>query len=540
MAMLRPRPAVDLEPAHAARTTRPAPHRAQSLAAAALLLFVTLAIRVWGIPNGGLLYWDEGWAARDGRLLIGTILRPEGWMILVRHFTYQEGDWKPVHDLLLGSLLAAGLSPDHLPWFAAFAGAGMMLAVAALAARRWGVPAGAVAGVVAGALPLSVYYGHHVLAEADAMAGLAVALYFWDRFWLNPAPRLAIGTLAACLVTVTINYRFFPTVVPLIATVAWRYFDRSRAGGSWRWRIALTCFLPSVALILIYLSLSVATQVLHLQRLPWQITMLTRGGSDSPTLFSFPDFYIRSLWEFGGGAVMIAILALGVFAALQRHLRDGDLLMLAAGCLCGTLLFFTAVHDKAPRVAVATIPFAALIAARGMTLWRRASLQWAAAVLACVAVLLAGWTGSSAAREPGGIGIAARWLAAHPGKIVVDRPPTVELYVRGDSRSVRAPTGFAAISELRAAGVRWVVVDANTWVLPSSAVSRQLTVCGTPAAQFGDPASWTRLWFLDGADTLHLGYEGTLAVRGHALAANRGAMAIQIYDLEAPETAACS
>jgi len=547
--MLGSRDRVDLAPSPAGRTILPAIGRAAAPAAVGLFLLLALGLRVWGMPDGGLLYYDEGWAARDGRLLISTIVKPSGWIALFQHFAYLKGDWKPAHDLLLGSLLAAGVPPDHLPWFAGLAGGVMMVTVAGLAARRWGWPAGAVAGVVVGALPLSVYYGHHVLAEPDGLAGLAVALCFWDRFWIRPARRAALAALAACLVTLTLNYRFLPTIWPLIATVAWRHFDRDKSNQRWGGRIVGICLLPTLAVILIYFFLLTGTQLLHLEQVRPLILKVVRGGSDRLTPFSFPDFYVRTFWEFGGGVVLAATLILGGVAAVRSRLRDGELLLLATGCLAGTLLFFSAVHDKAPRAVVAGIPFAALIAARGITLWRNRAWQWVGAAVICTAMLISGWIGSSAAREPGGISAAAGWLASHPGTIVADRPPTIELYLRQDrwdtgvperTRAIRDPHAFATLNEMRAAGVRWVVVDANTWILPASAVSRQLALCGKPAAAFDDRASWSRLWFLDGADTVHLGYDGTLAVRDRDLAASRGTIAIQIYDLEGPDTAGCS
>ncbi len=547
--MLGARDRVDLARSPAVRTIPPGIGRAAGPAAVGLFLLVALGVRVWGIPEGGLLYYDEGWAARDGRLLIGAIAKPSGWAALFQHFVYLKGDWKPAHDLLLGGLLAAGVSPAHLPWVAGIAGGVMMVTLTGLAARRWGAPAGVVAGVVVGALPLSVYYGHHVLAEADGLAGLAVALYLWDRFWLRLSRAAALAALAVCLVTVSLNYRFFPTVWPLIATVAWRHFGRDEATRRWGPRIVVISLLPALAVIFIYVFLLAGTQLLRLEQVAPLIMKVVRSGSDRPTPFNFPDFYIRTFWEFGGSVVLATSLILGGVAAVRNRLRDGELLLLAAGSLAGTLVFFSAVHDKAPRAAVASIPFAALIAARGITLWRNRAWQWMGAAVICTAMLITGWTASSAAREPGGISAAARWLASHPGAIVADRPPTIELYVRQDrwdtgvperTRAIRDPNAFASLSEMRAAGVRWVVVDANTWILPSSTVSRQLALCGQPAAKFDDRASWTRLWFLDGADTVHLGYDGTLAVRNQALAASRGTMAIEIYDLEGPDTAGCS
>jgi hypothetical protein len=53
--------------------------------------------------------------------------------------------------------------------------------------------------------------------------------------------------------------------------------------------------------------------------------------------------------------------------------------------------------------------------------------------------------------------------------------------------------------------------------------------------EFDDRASWSRLWFLDGADTLHRGYDGMLAERDRLLAASNAKTTVSIYDLEAPQ-----
>jgi hypothetical protein len=441
-------------------------------------------------------------------------------------------------------VLAVGVSPHDLPWVSGVAGAVMVIAVAALAWRRWGPAAAAVAGVFAGAQPLGVYYGHHVLAEADGLAGLAVALYLWDRLWDRPrSRRLVIGTTAALGLTVLLNYRFLPAVLPLLALAMWRHRGADAAEVRWHRRLLFACLLPAAALIGFYLLAALTSLAAH--NVPASVERTLRTGTGVPWPFRFPEFYARTLWEFGGIAFAVS-LALGIGSLARRRWSHTDLV--AAGTVAGTLLFFTAAADKAPRAIMVALPFAALLAARAVTLWPGRARQWTIALVLCAACLVNGGLQSGVARAPSGIGAAGRWLETRPGTMAADRAPAIFVYTNwrhadfadpGTLRGVIQPDWRTTLEDLRRRGVRWVVVDADTWIQSGSTASRSLTTCGQPVVEFDDRASWSRLWFLDGADTLHLGYDGMLAERDRLLAASNGKTTVSIYDLEGPEAATC-
>ena len=84
-----------------------------------------------------------------------------------------------------------------------------------------------------------------------------------------------------------------------------------------------------------------------------------------------------------------------------------------------------------------------------------------------------------------------------------------------------------------------MVVDAHALLLGASPVFRQLLACGHPAVEFRDPAGWSRLQFLEEADTLRLDYDAVLAVRARILAAAQGVETLRIYDLDGFGTAGC-
>src|SRR4029077_17261210 len=150
-----------------------------------LTLLLTVALRVAGLRGGGPVANDEGWAVSNGRFLLTILTHPSRWSTLLglftpgltqgQHHVYPLGnDWKPGHDLPLGVLSAMGVSPENLTWYSAAAGAIMVVLLAAMAWRRGGASAGAVAGVFAGTLPLGTVYGHRLLGEADGMAAIAI------------------------------------------------------------------------------------------------------------------------------------------------------------------------------------------------------------------------------------------------------------------------------------------------------------------------------------------------------------------------------
>jgi hypothetical protein len=545
------RAAVPVPVIHAAPP--PAPRgRLANLAAVGTLLLLTIGLRTWGLPGGGPIAYDEGWAAAGGRFLIAVITHPTIWL---RHHGHIHvfpfgNDWKFGHDLTLGGLLAAGVSPENLTWLSAAAGAVMVVVLAALAYRRWGAPAAAVAGVVAGAVPLSINYGHRIVAEAVAMAGVAIVLYLIDRWWTaRPSRLLAIATVAALLATLSLSYRLIATLLPIamvLAWLGWRYRRHDLAPTLSTGQLMRLCLVPTAGIVIVYLLIPVGAAVgLHL---PTAFSnQFIRSSAGAPLPFASPDFYLRTFWDFGG-PIFVAAACLGLAAAIWRWKSLDPLAAIALGSLVGTFLFFSAAHEKAPRVIVICIPFAALLAARATTLLTRTRWRWPVALTVCAACLVTGWAGSGFTRELSGTGQAGRWLAAHPGAIAAVRAPVYAVYtertwdplvgVDPDHTFVTA-SAASTVQDLRGEGVRWAVVDGQALLVSSSPVYAQLLACGQPTAEFNDPADWTPIQTLEAADTLHLGYGATLARRDRILSDSGGKETIRIYDLAGTGTARC-
>ena len=528
----------------------------------AVSAFITLAaiVRFRGLPGTGPVAYDEGWAPANGRFLVTFLTHPGEWAGLLHrqfHLFVFGNDGKIAHDLALGSLLAAGVSPDNLTWYPALAGIVMAVVLAALAWRRWGAAAAAVAGVFGAAVPLSVIYGHLLAAEADSLAALSVLLYLLDRWWdRRPSLRLMALTLLAFVATLTLNYRLAPVLLAL-ALVAGYLGLRSRGRlhhlrPSSAWLITL-CLMPALAMTAAYLLVLVA-DVFHVH-VPAAVHHLLRSGG-APVPFAFPDFYPRTLWDFAG-PVAVIVTAIAIVVLLWNRRRLDPLAATAIGGLLGSILFFSAVHDKAPRAMAVCVPFAALVVARAVSLPLPppplrgrvgvGGLQWMVAGLICAAVLVSGWT-SQATQAISGTGQAGRWLAERPGTIVASRAPVFTLYTERNWDLVAGPTRAHAmaplttsstIASLRQEGARWVVVDAHGLLIEQSPAFRQLIACGTPSAEFNDSASWAPRPFLEEADTLHLDYGGILRLRDQLLASVGGAQTIRIYDLTGAGTAGC-
>ena len=551
-----------------ARATRPPPAvatgrvpvaRLASIVTVALLLALTLALRIWGLPGTGLVAYDEGWSLSGGRFQVSFLTHPGDWLRLLHqhgHLFPFGHDWKISHDLLLGNLFAAGISPENLTWYSALAGAVMVVVLAALAWRRWGAPAGAVAGVFAGAVPLSIVYGHQILAEADGMAAVAVALYLWDRWWdRRPRRFLVIATVLVFALTLSVNYRLLPTILPILLVLGWlalRYRRQDLPPRASVGRLVAVCLIPAAGFVTLYLLL-LGGAALGLPRLSGYLQdEFVRSGSGAALPFALPDFYVRTFWDFLGPVVALTA-GLGCAALLWSWKKLDPLAAVALGSLLGTFVFFTAIHDKAPRAIVICVPFAALVAARAVTLLGNRALQWGAALTVCGACLVSGWAGGDSARLVSGTGDAGRWLAAHPGAIVASRAPVFVAYTErkwdvsagiDPAHAIVEPDGHrpwvvdATVQGLRQRDARWVVVDSHALIISPSPVFSELIACGRPVAEFNDPAGWSRLRFLEEADSLHLGYDAVLALRDRLLAVSQ-AQTIRIYDLAGPGTASC-
>lgn len=545
MAVTRFRPSAPEVEQRAPQSPRPW-RRLIEPAGVALLLAAAVVVRIQGLTFGGPVAYDEGWAVANGRSMLGAFLHP--LRLLHGPLTFFGRDWKPTHDFALGTLFATGVKPELLVWYSVAAGIVMATVLAALAWRRWGAPAGTVAGVIGAAAPLSVLYGHRLTAEADGAAGLAVVLLLFDQWWQRkPSRRLVIGTALAIAITGSISYRLLPPLLPLVLLAAWLgwwYRGHALPPLRARGRIVAACLIPAAAITAMYL-VTLMLGFAGLRSLARLLAHLDRAGSGIALPFSNIDFYPRVLWDFGGPLILISLVA--AMIVILWHWRQLDpLTAIGVGSLAGILAFFSVIGDKAPRAIVVTIPFTALLIARAVAFIKPTALRWMTAAGLALACVL---TGLGAAGQLGtsGSSAAGHWLAARTATIATSRPPVFALFTErrwdpalGLQPAIVHPVADTTIDELRRQGVRYVVVDAHALLVGGSAVYNQLLTCGRPIAIFPDTGGWSRLQFVEEADTLHLGYNAALDLRGRLLAQVDNSQTIRIFDLSDPATQACS
>src|SRR6266849_4260170 len=500
-------PRIGAPPAPARQTfLPPRARRLASLTGVGALLLLTVRLRLDGLPGSGPVAYDEGWAATTGRFLVSLLTHPGVWPQLRHgnlHVSIFGRHWKLGHDLILGTLMAAGVSPENLTWF-------------------------------------------------SGLAGVVIVLYLIDRWWDGrPSRGLVLLTLGVFLPTLSLSYRLVPVLLPLLAVLVWLgwwYLRHDVPPRAPTGRLASLCVVvPLLALAVIY-GLALAGRSLSWFRLPAELqNHVLRSDGTVALPFAFLDFYPRTFWEFSGPAIIVAA-AVGMAALTWNWKKLDPLAAIAAGSLMGSLLFYTAAHDKVPRAIVVCVVFGALVVARAVTLLERPALRWTMALIVCGAFLVTGWTGSGPAREASGTGAAGRWLASHPGPMVATRAPDLVIYTErhwnvnvglDPAHRIIAPGADATIGSLRLQGARWVVVDGHALINSKSSVFEQLIGCGRPVAVFDDPAGWSRVQFLEEANGLDLDYGGMLALRDQTLRVSRGEETIRIYDLEGPGTDAC-
>lgn len=460
----------------------------------------------------------------------------------------------PMHILLIGAVDRLGAPLAWLNLYSAAAGLLSILLLVWVAWRHWGATGAAVTGAFAGAMPLSIYYSHSLLAEADG--GLAVALVLAcaghrRRF------------LAACLLGLGFNYRYLPTIgpfllmggVPALGLAAlylaalnhrWRTAGATAVGTAIAWLAASRWAIPAWVLsprwrfpVLAVTSLAGSAAILLLFPVVALVPGLVRtspelqhafGTGPAPALLAHLDFYPRIAWWLVGPAFLV-VLGIALPAAWRR--RQEPALGLALALLGGGLVTLTIGYDKAPRSLFVLVGPAALLAGGAPAAARRLGTQ-AGTVLGAIAVpaMIANCAlvlpGLSAPDD--GAAAVAGWLVAHPGAYA-SQNTYVDVYQPSRPRATDAGRSVAA---LRAEGIRYVLDSGPQRVfgteMPAAA---ELGACAVPVATFADPALYTDLFMLETADVYHGGYDDALRMRARALAAAGGRPLLLIYDLEA-------
>lgn len=334
-----------------------------------LLTLAALALRLWNLPGLGDLEFDEivsvRYAALSPTALIATVAQapfehpPLFYLVL--------GAWQSLFRDLVDARTAEALTRA----FSALVGTLLVPLVAALARRAGGQSVGRYAALLAAATPLLVFYGREVRMYAPLTTLVALSLWLWWRALERPsALRWALFVLVSWLALYT---HALALAVPLTLAV-WLLLARWR-GIILPWRAAtLGCLLallgplpwalaaPGVVASLPAASAAYLTGATVLDAARTTALALAIGP-----VAAWP-------WAIAITAVWLVLVILGLRSQPADH--PGAVSLLAIG-LTITLLGAGAVLviDKpfSPRYVLNALPFAVLLAARGLALLHR---QW--------------------------------------------------------------------------------------------------------------------------------------------------------------------
>ena len=133
------------------------------------ILIAAGAIRLWGLSDRGLYYYDEG---RNHLEATATLALLTGRPGVAEYIQIRDG--RPAANLSTAALLAVHDSPDAILYLAAAWGTVTVWLVASIAARLWGPREGLIAAAALAVSPYHAVYSRCGLVDA-ALAALAAA-----------------------------------------------------------------------------------------------------------------------------------------------------------------------------------------------------------------------------------------------------------------------------------------------------------------------------------------------------------------------------
>ena len=334
-----------------------------------LLTLAALALRLWNLPGLGDLEFDEivsvRYAALSPAALIAKVAQapfehpPLFYLVL--------GAWQSLFRDLVDARTAEALTRA----FSALVGTLLVPLVASLARRAGGQSVGRYAALLAAATPLLVFYGREVRMYAPLTTLVALSLWLWWRALERPSVlRWALFVLVNWLALYT---HALALAVPL-ALAVWLLLAR------WRriilpWRAAtlgcLLTLLGPVPWVLaapgVVASLPAASAA-HLTG----ATVLDAARTAALALAVGP--VATWTWAIVIAAVWLTLVVLGLRS--QPADRPGAVALLVLGLIISLVgASAVLVIDKpfSPRYMLHALPFAVLLAARGVMLLQR---QW--------------------------------------------------------------------------------------------------------------------------------------------------------------------
>jgi hypothetical protein len=416
-----------------------------------------------------LIYWDEGKFSLEGlRLLTG--LQSMLGMPHVSLAGKAVGTAKPTHALLIALSYALLGVHDYAPLFMDATASVLEIAVLYLLGRRLlGRNIALLAALFLAVSEYDAIYARSALSESDASLFFLGGVLVWSGCWFGPpsshtaAQDHALGRrfLGAVLMGLafTTNYRIIVYVAFVVA------LDLLAMARQTEWRSvahSIPTWAAGLALVpLLWVGVDLLTRAHGLVLFQSEITYRPtsylsevayqlHGGKQAALRFR-PLPYIE-WYTVRQGPVMPALLVAGLgMAAATRSLRW----LLPALLVLGPYIVYVFAPLTVPRNLVATLPFAALLAAATVVtaVRRLRPRSLAVALLAALAVFL-GASGSQRSwaltAERSGLAQAVDYVQRHerPRALVVNE--AILFYLRGPGRSCAAPRLPKSLKQLAA------------------------------------------------------------------------------------------
>ncbi|HZU11405.1 MAG TPA: glycosyltransferase family 39 protein [Chloroflexota bacterium] len=425
-------------------------------------------LRLYALPQRGLIYWDEGKFALEG-VRFWAIFRHLAGAHIALNAGKTVGTAKPGHALLLG--LGYLILGNHA--FAALAvnAVAGILSIGALflIARRITSPV--IALLAALFLAVSQYdaiYARSVLSESDANVIFLCAVLCYIAGYQRGAlgPMVAAAVLGGAAFTV--NYRLVVylgvlvlfDLVMTIRTDGWaaaaRHVGLWAAGGAliplaWQGVDILT----RLNGLVLFRSEFTGRPMWYLQEAYYQIHQGKQAHLRFEPVLYFDWYLVRDGWW------RLLLLIAGLATAIWRR---GPLL-LAAGLVVIPYVIYVFAPFVVPRNLEAAIPFISLLQAcavgeaLNLVTWRAARI--AAAAGAALAVAVGGWlTAWHLTDVRSGYADASAYVAARHRDTLSDSE-IVRFYLRGTGGACRAyhiPRRFSELALDRRAGLDLIVM----------------------------------------------------------------------------------
>lgn len=448
-----------------------------------MILFPILGLgaflRLWRLPDRGLLYWDEGKFALEGlRVLSGIqgLLGSSAGLAAGK----AVGTAKPTHALLIALSFAVLGVHDYSPLILdALCSIATIAVVYVLARRMFDEVSALLAALLLAVSGYDVIYARSALSESDANLLFLVGVLLWSCAWRRVAAgRWEVGAArwrpAAGFVfgmAFTTNYRLAVYVaVVVIADLAMLARERNRvslltAAGAWLGAVAIA----PLAWEMIGLAVQATGQTLFQSEIGYHRTnylaeAIYQLHQGRQSVFHFaPIAYVQ--WYVVRQGFLMTLFLVG--ALIVTAIRRSTSLLIPALLVVLPYAVYVFAPFDVPRNLDTTVPFTSMLVAATLTSEARRLVASAngrmatASIIATVLSLSCVSLSFHATAMRSGFAQAARFLAAHRDDGAIVTNEVMMFYLRDSTTACDAaplPHRIAGLAMLNVP-YKYAVVD---------------------------------------------------------------------------------